>query len=82
MLPFHKNRLLTEGVYWIAISLLSTCGALALVWALNTKINVLHYRALQCVYRDESSTFKELLTDDNCVSVQSQKHTISGNGIV
>ena len=37
--------------------------------ALNTKINLLHYRALKFVHQDELSTFQELLTKDNSVSV-------------
>ena len=37
--------------------------------ALNTTINLLHYRALKCVHQDELSTFQELLIKDNSVSV-------------
>ena len=37
--------------------------------ALNTKINLLYYRALTFVHQDELSTFQELLTKDNSVSV-------------
>ena len=36
---------------------------------LNIKINLLHYRALKFVYQDFSSSFQELLTKDNSVSV-------------
>ena len=45
-----------------------------LVWMfhsrdLNYKINKLHHRALQIVYRDYSSSFDELLSKDNSVSI-------------
>ena len=68
ILPFHKKRLLTKA---FIESQFAYCLLVCLFHsrALNTKINLLHYRALQCVYQDESSTFKELLTKDNCVSV-------------
>ena len=36
---------------------------------LNTKINLLHYRALKYVYQDETSTFEELLTKDKSVTI-------------
>ena len=45
-----------------------------LVWmfcsrTLNTKINNIHYRALQIVYRHYNSTFKELLVKDDSRSI-------------
>ena len=45
-----------------------------LVWMfhsriLNTKINNLHYRALRIIYRDETSTFDELLKKDGSVTI-------------
>ena len=45
-----------------------------LVWMfhsrkLNTKINDLHYRALRMVYRDETSSFNELLEKDGAVTI-------------
>ena len=36
---------------------------------LNTKINNLHYRALRMVYRDETSSFNELLAKDGAVTI-------------
>ena len=36
---------------------------------LNTKINNLHYRALRIIYRDETSTFDELLKKDGSVTI-------------
>ena len=36
---------------------------------LNTKINSLHYRALQIVYRDFTSTFQQLLEKDGAVTI-------------
>ena len=36
---------------------------------LNNKINSLRFRALQFVYRDDSSTFKELLERDTSVTI-------------
>ena len=50
--------------------------------ALNTKINLLHHRALKFVHQDELSTFQELLIKDNSVSVHNrniQFPAISGN---
>ena len=51
-----------------------------LVWMfhsreLNNKINNLHERALQIVYKDNKSTFNELLTKDNSVSVHYHNDT-------
>ena len=45
-----------------------------LVWMfhtrqLNTKINNLHYRALRIIYRDETSTFDELLKIDGSITI-------------
>ena len=36
---------------------------------LNSKINALHYRALKMVYRDNTSSFNELLKRDNSVTI-------------
>ena len=36
---------------------------------MNNKINNLHYRALRIIYRDEHSTFDELLSRDNSVTI-------------
>ena len=46
----------------------------ALVWMfhnrqLNTKMNNLHYRALRIIYRDETSTFDELLKIDGSITI-------------
>ena len=45
-----------------------------LVWIchsrrMNNKINNLHYRALRIIYRDEHSTFDELLSQDNSITI-------------
>ena len=37
---------------------------------LNTKINLLHCRALKLVYQEETSTFQELITKDKSVLMQ------------
>ena len=36
---------------------------------INNKINKLHYRALRIVYRDEISTFEELLKKDGSLTI-------------
>ena len=36
---------------------------------MNNKINLLHHRALRCVYQDDVSTFEDLLHKDNSVTV-------------
>ena len=46
----------------------------SLVWmfhsrTLNTKINKLHERALRLVYKNDSSTFQELLELDNSFTI-------------
>ena len=45
-----------------------------LIWmlysrALNSKINCIHERALRITYNDKSSTFQELLDNDNSVLI-------------
>ena len=45
--------------------------------ALNTKINLLHYRALKFVHQDELSTFQELLIKDNSVSHHRNIHFLA-----
>ena len=54
-----------------------------LVWifhsrVLNAKINLLHYRALQIIYRDYDSQFDELLAKDNSVKIHHRNiHTLA-----
>ena len=68
VLPFHKRRVLMKAFFD------SQFSYSPLVWMfhsreLNYKINNLHHRALQIVYRDDDSTFTELLKRDNSVSI-------------
>ena len=68
ILPFQKRKSLMKA---FIMSQFSYCP---LVWmfcsrTLNTKINNIHYRALQIVYRDYNSTFKELLVKDDSISI-------------
>ena len=68
ILPFHRRKILMHAFF---NSQFSYCP---LVWMfhsreLNTKINNLHYRALRIVYRDETSTFEELLLKDGSITV-------------
>ena len=67
-LPFFRRKVLMHAFF---NSQFSYCP---LIWmchsrAINTKINNLHYRALRIVYRDDISTFKELLEKDGSVTV-------------
>ena len=68
ILPFHKKRLLMKA---FIESQFAYCPLVGLFHsrALNTKINLLHYRALKFVHQDKLSTFQELLIKDNSVSV-------------
>ena len=68
ILPFQKRKSLMKA---FIMSQFSYCP---LVWmfcsrTLNIKINNIHYRALQIVYRDYNSTFKELLVKDDSRSI-------------
>ena len=68
IIPFHKRKVLMKAFF------LSQFSYSPLVWMchsrqLNTKINNLHYRALRMVYRDERSSFEELLTTDGSVTI-------------
>ena len=52
----------------------SQFGYCSLIWmfhsrALNNKINSIHERALRITYNDSKSTFEELLSKDNSVSI-------------
>ena len=65
---FQKRRMLMQAFF---ISHLSYCP---LVWTfhkrnINTRINNLHFRALRMVYREETSTFEELLERDGSVTI-------------
>ena len=68
ILPFPKRKMLMQAFF---SSRFAYCP---LVWMfhsrkLNTKINRLQYRALRIVYRDETSTFQELLDKDGSVTI-------------
>ena len=39
---------------------------------LSTKINNLHYRALRIAYRDETSSFEQLLVKDESVTIHNR----------
>ena len=60
ILPFHKRRMLMKS---FVESQFADPPLLNLFHSreLNNKINNLHYRALKSVYRDDFSTFQELL---------------------
>ena len=68
ILPFHKKRLLMKA---FIESQFAYCPLVGLFHsrALNTEINLLHYRALKFAHQDELHTFEELLIKDNSVSV-------------
>ena len=68
LIPFHRRKVLMQAFF---NSQFSYCP---LVWMfysrqINTKINNLHFRALRMVYRDETSSFEELLKKDGSVTV-------------
>ena len=68
IIPFEKRKMLMQA---FSISQFSYSPV---VWMfssrrLNTKINHLHYRALRLVYRDETTSFDELLTTDGSVTI-------------
>ena len=68
IIPFQKRRMLMQAFF---ISHFSYCP---LVWMfhnrnINTRINNLHFRALRMVYREETSTFEELLERDGSVTI-------------
>ena len=68
VLPFHRRRMLMKAFFD------SQFAYSPMVWIchsreLNNKINNLHYRALRLVYRDDNSSFDELLKKDGSVSI-------------
>ena len=68
ILPFHKRAMLMQAFF---NSQFAYCP---LVWMfhsrkINKKINDLHYRALRIVYKDETSTFEELLLKDGSIRI-------------
>ena len=77
LLPFNKRRILMKS---FIESQFSYCP---LVWMfhdrnLNNKINRLHERTLRMLYKDDSSTFNELLIKDGSVSVHNRNiHTVA-----
>ena len=68
ILPFHRRRLLMKSFIESQFGYSPLIG-LFYSRTLNTKINLLHYRALKYVYQDETSTFEELLTKDKSVTI-------------
>ena len=40
--------------------------------SINTKINNLHYRALRMIYKDDTSSFEELLERDGSITIHHQ----------
>ena len=68
ILSFHKRMLLMMAFITSQCSY-SPLVSLFYSTTLNNKINLLHYRALKFVYHGFSSSFQELLTKDNSVSV-------------
>ena len=68
ILPFHKRKWLMNSFF---DSQFAYCP---LVWMchsrrMNNKINNLHYRALRIIYRVGHSTFDELLSRENSVTI-------------
>ena len=68
ILPFHKRKLLMQAFFN------SLFASSPLVWMfhsreINNKINKLHYRPLRIGYRDEISTFEELLKKDGSLTI-------------
>ena len=68
ILPFHRRRLLMKSFIESRFGYSPLIG-LFYSRTMNTKINLLHYRALKYVYQDETSTFEELLTKDKSVTI-------------
>ena len=71
ILPFYRRKMLMNAFF---SSQFSFCP---LVWkfcsrTVNSKVNKLHYRALRIVYRDDISTFEELLLRDGSVTVHNR----------
>ena len=68
MLPLNKRKILMTAFF------ISQFSYWPLVWVFcsrgrNNKINNLHYRSLQIVYRDFISTFQQLLEKDGAVTI-------------
>ena len=68
VLPFHKRRLLMKAFVESQFAFTPLVG-LFHSRELNTKINLLHYRALRFVYKDDASSFQELLNKDKSVTI-------------
>ena len=68
ILPFHRKRQL---INCFVESQFSYAPLLSLFHSreVNNKVNNLHYRALRFLYRDDVSSFKELLKKDNSVTI-------------
>ena len=68
IIPFQKRRILMQAFF------ISQFSYSPLVWMfhsrnINIRINNLHFRALRMVYRDNTSTFEELLKRDGSVTI-------------
>ena len=68
VLPFHKMRILMKSFFN------SQFSYYPLIWmfisrSTNHKINKLHEQSLQILYKDDISSFNELLQKDNSVTV-------------
>ena len=73
ILPFYKWKLLMQAFFN------SLFASSPLVWMFhsrefNNKINKLYYRALRIVYRDEISTFEELLKKDESLTISPHRN--------
>ena len=67
-LPFNKRRVLMKA---FDISQFATSPLLGMFVDrnLNSKINALHFRALRIVYRDNTSSFEDLLVKDKSLKI-------------
>ena len=68
ILPLGKRQLLMKAYIMSQFSFSPLIG-MFFSRKMNSKINALHHRALKIVYRDEVSTFDELLIIDNSVTI-------------
>ena len=68
IIPFEKRRILMQA-FFISQFSYSPLVWMFHSWNINTRINYLHFRALRMVYRDNTSTFEELLKRDCSVTI-------------
>ena len=77
ILPFHKRRILMNAFFSSQFS----CSPLAWMFCsrrMNSKINNLHYRALRIIYRDDVSSFEDLLRKDASFTVHHEDLQLLG----